>query len=343
MGHRVVCISIESAEDNHLITDSLGVEYYQVGGSRTGIGIKEGLAMIKAYTHAFREINPDYVFLYMSKPVAFGGPAAIRAGVPHINVLVNGLENAYYRTGIKDWIVRMVMSTTYRYVGRHADNVFIQNHDDCQLFIDKKINDGHNLHVVNGSGVDMQHFSKCPLPAGPIFLMVARLLWSKGIREYLEAIKIVKDRYPDARFKLVGGLDHNDESLSESELNIAIQDYDIEYCGFAHDVRPHIAESSVFVLPSYHEGTPRCVLEAMSMGRAIITTDAPGCKETVDDGHNGYIVPVKDSTALAEAMIKLCDNADLRHTMGEMSHKMCLEKFEVGKVNDFICSKMGLL
>ncbi len=332
-GHEVIGISLESAEEMKDITEQLGITYYQVAGSRTGIGLFSGLKMISMYRKAFEELKPDYCFLYMSKPIAFGCPAAKKAKVPHINVLINGLENAFYRKGLKDMIVRFVMKRGYAIASRASDNVFVQNTDDRDLLVNCRAVSADKVKVLNGSGVDMVHFTREPLPEEPVFLMVARLLWSKGIREYMTAIAKVKEKHPNARFMLVGGLDHNDESLSKEELDRCIADYDIEYCGFAKDVRPFIKKSSVFVLPSYHEGTPRSVLEAMAMGRAIITTAAPGCRDTVEEGVNGYLVPVGDSDLLAKRMCALIEDKALRESMGDQSYRICTEKYDVNLVN----------
>lgn len=342
LGHRVVAISIETPEKMSAAVATLGAEYHQVAGSRTGIGIREGIAMIKAYQKAFEKIVPDHVYLYMSKPVAFGGIGALRAGVPHIQILVNGLENAYYRHSLKDRLVRTVMSTLYRYIGHRCDNVFVQNQDIYDFFRHNHINDGHNMSVINGSGVDMEHFAQKSLPDNAVFLMTARLLWSKGIREYLTAIPIVKAACPQARFMLVGGLDHNDESLSQAELDNAIAGGTIEYFGFADDVRPYLERCSVYVLPSYHEGIPRSVLEAMSVGRAIITTNAPGCRDTVADEQNGYLVPTGDADALAARMITMANAPALRNAMGQSSRTRCAQIFEVNKINHITNQKMGL-
>ena len=339
-GYEVTCVSIEPPEEMEDSIRALGAKYVQVEGSRVGTGIFSGFGMIKAYKRLFRELNPDVCFLYMSKPIAFGGYAAVKSKVKHINILVNGLENAYYRTGFKDFIVRCVMSTFYRYIAKRADNVFFQNHDDMNYFKEHGMLKKENASVVGGSGVDMSYFQKKPLPDKPIFLMVARLLWSKGIREYLAAAEKLKNCCPHAKVMLVGGLDKNDESLSEAELNVYIKKADIEYCGFANDVRPYLEKCSVFVLPSYHEGLPRSVIEAMSVGRAIITTDVPGCRETVNDGKNGYLVPVRDCNQLFQKMKSLADSPELRLEMAEQSYRLCKAKFEVGIVNQSMIEKM---
>ncbi|MBR2732112.1 MAG: glycosyltransferase family 4 protein [Clostridia bacterium] len=332
-GHRVICVSIEPPEEMAAAAAALGAEYRQVAGSRVGIGIGDGLRMIRGYRRLFAAERPDLCFFYMSKPTAFGSIAAVLSRTKHFNVLVNGLENAFYRTGPKDFIVRCVMSAAYRFAARHADNMFFQNHDDLAYFRSHHLLPRENATVVGGSGVDMQYFTRQPLPDAPVFLMVARLLWSKGIREFLEAARLLRQAHPAAEILLVGGLDHNDEALTQAELDAAIRESGIEYCGYAADVRPYLKRCSVFVLPSYHEGLPRSVIEAMATGRAILTTDVPGCRETVVDGKNGYLVPVRESGPLVEKMIALAADGAKRAAMAEASYQMCLEKFEVGRVN----------
>lgn len=339
-GNRVICVSIEPESEMSKKMAELGAEYRQVAGDRVGIGVGDGVRMISGYKKLFAEIRPDTCLFYMSKPTAFGSVAAILSGTKHFNVLVNGLENAYYRTGVKDFIVRCVMSSAYRLAAAKADNMFFQNHDDLAYFKKHRLLTRDNASVVGGSGVDMEYFARTDIPDGPVFIMVARLLWSKGIREYLDAAGILKNEVPGARVLLVGGLDDNDEALTKSELDGYINTASVEYCGFASDVRPYLDQASVFVLPSYHEGLPRSVIEAMSKGRAIITTDVPGCRETVRNGENGYAVPVRNAKALAEKMILLAKDPVLRKGMAEKSYEICREKFEVGKVNRDMYGKM---
>lgn len=340
MGFRVVCVSIEADAEIGEEVRALGAEYNQVAGDRTGIGLFSGFQMIAAYTKFFKALKPDYCFLYMSKPIAFGGIAAIRSGIKHINIFVNGLENAYYRTGLKDVVVRLVMSAFYRHVAKYADNVFFLNPDDRNYFVSHQILSGENGSVVPGDGVDMEHFARTELPKEPVILMVARLLWSKGIREFLEAVKIVKQANPAVKVLLVGGLDDNDEALSKDDLEKCIGEFDIEYCGFTRDVRPYLQRCSIFVLPSYHEGLPRSVIEAMSVGRPVIVTDVPGCRETTENGVNGFIVPPRNSSTLAEKILILVNDADLREQMAIKSYEFCRDRFEVHKANQVLFQKM---
>lgn len=341
--HQVVCISIEPESEIGESIQEMGASYYQVVGSRTGINIFKEIIMMSSYKKAFRLIKPDMCFLYMSKPVAYGGWAAIQCKVPYINILINGLENAFYRKSIKDAIIRKVMCFFYKNVAKNSQNVFFQNHDDYNFFLEKGLTVESKSIILNGSGVDMSYFTREPLPERPAILMIARLLWSKGIREYLNAITIVKEKHPKVRILLVGGLDNNDEALTKEELEYFVSNYDIEYYGYQEDVRPMLKQCSIFVLPSYHEGIPRSVLEAMATGRPIVTTDAPGCRETVVEGENGFLVPVGDSFLLAEKILELIENPQKLLKMGERSYQFCLDKFEVNKVNKKIIDKMFAL
>ena len=340
LGFKVVCVSVESPEDMVPEIEKLGASYVQVYGSRTGIGLRDGIQMMKGYVRTFKEISPDYIFLYMSKPLAFGSWAANKTRIPHVNVLVNGLENAFYRSTIKDALIRFVLTFFYHFISNKAENVFFQNPDDCLLLEKRRVFFGSNACIVNGSGVDMNFFERKPLPDTPVILMVARLLWSKGIREFLQAVPIVKKAHPETKVLLVGGLDSNDEAISKIDLELAVKKYDIEYCGHADDVRPFLARCSIFVLPSYHEGLPRSVLEAMAVGRPIITTDVSGCRETVIDGINGFLVPPKDGEALAEKLIRLIEDSSLCNKMAEESYQICKKKFEVSLINKLINAKM---
>lgn len=196
--------------------------------------------------------------------------------------------------------------------------------------------------IVNGSGVDLSDYSLAPLPSKPCFLLIARLLGDKGVREYAEAAQVVKSVHPEVVFRLVGWIDDNPDAISQRELDQWVDSGLLEFLGKLDDVRPAIADCSVYVLPSYREGTPRTVLEAMAMGRAVITTDAPGCRETVVDGDNGFLVPVKDVDALADAMMKMIYSAGLVARMGERSRRIAETKYDVHRVNASMLEGMGI-
>ncbi|HET9427624.1 MAG TPA: glycosyltransferase family 4 protein, partial [Allosphingosinicella sp.] len=195
--------------------------------------------------------------------------------------------------------------------------------------------------VVNGSGIDLARFAPAPLPDGPIFLMISRLLGDKGVREYGEAAIRLKRAYPEATFRLVGYFDQSPDALSQAELDRMVEG-GVEFVGRLDDVRPAIAACSIYVLPSYREGTPRSVLEAMAMGRPIVTTDAPGCRETVETGINGFLVPPRQVGPLAQAMERFITQPDLIARMGSESRALAERKYEVNAVSRSIIEAAGL-
>jgi glycosyltransferase involved in cell wall biosynthesis len=227
---------------------------------------------------------------------------------------------------------------------RKATLVFFQNADDRNLFFEDGIlGRDSSTFVVNGSGVDLNEYPYSPITEKrPAFLMIARLLGDKGVREYVRAARLIRARNPDARFALAGWLDDNPDSIRQVELDKWLESGHVEYLGRLEDVRGAISESSVYVLPSYREGTPRTVLEAMAMGRPIITTDGPGCRETVRHGENGFLVPVKSVSALVEAMQRFIDNPELAAEMGKRSREIAEERYDVHKVNEVMLREMGI-
>ena len=236
------------------------------------------------------------------------------------------------------------MTRLYRAALARAATVIVYNRDDRdELRRSRIVNDRHEVVLIPGSGVDMAHFAEQPIPpGGPIFLVVARLLHDKGLREYVEAAEIVKRDYPDARFELLGPFDPNPAAVSAAELAEWQSRGALIYRGAARDVRPYLAHCSVFVLPSHREGLPRTILEAMATGRAIITTDAPGCRETVCEGENGLLVPVGDPRALADAMLRFCRDPELAERMGAMSRRIARRRFAVEAINRLLMATLGL-
>ena len=339
-GNKVTCISVEDPDEIENEIKELGANYYQVAGSRTGTSIFEGLSMIKKYKKAFAELKPDCCFLYMSKPIAFGGLAAISLKIKKIFVFQTGLEIAFYSRGVKNSLIRCILKFLYKRVQRKCDTVFFMCHADQEKMLNWRLVKPNQVCYIDGSGVDMQKFNKMQLPNNISVLMVARLVWSKGIREYIEAAKIVKSKYHNVNFSLVGGLDENSESLTKEELDQLVSDKIIDYKGYLKDVRPALQESSIFVLPSYHEGKGTAILEAQACGRVIITSDAPGCSETVVDGYNGFIVPVKNGKAIAEKIIYLIENENLIETMGNNAYDYCTKTFDSRIIVNTISDRM---
>ncbi|MDQ2878026.1 MAG: glycosyltransferase family 4 protein, partial [Pseudomonadota bacterium] len=274
----------------------------------------------------FRELKPHTVLSYTIKPVTLGAVAARQADVPNVVALITGLGYAFTGGGgLKRRVARVAASILYRRALRVCDHIIFQNPDDEADFrrlglLPRAVAPS----LVNGSGVDLGVFAPVPLDDAPRFLMIARLLGDKGVREYGAAAARLKQLYPQARFALAGYLDPSPDSITQDELDAMVAG-GIDFLGKLEDVRPAIAACNVYVLPSYREGTPRSVLEAMAMGRAIITTDAPGCRQAVADGVNGRLVRPRDATALTTAMEDFIENPAMIASMGAASRERAVE------------------
>lgn len=344
-GHEVV-VCVPGA--NPGIVDKLhamGVEYCPIELERTGMNPYKDLKFLFQLRSHFTRIRPDFVLSYTIKPVIYGSLAASLCGIKQIYSMITGLGYAFVGNTWKQNVVNILARFLYRLSLNVNRAVFFQNPDDLALFVDLGLVSSVNQAVlINGSGVDLDYYNQTPpVLSPPVFLLIARLLKDKGIIEYVEAAKVLKKSYPQAVFRLIGPFYDNPAAIRKSTVETWQGEGVIEYLGQTKDVRPHIADASVYVLPSYREGTPRTVLEAMSMGRPIVTTDAPGCRETVIDGENGFKVPVKDANALAIAMERFILQPELIEKMGSRSREIAAQKYDVNKVNAVIMKTMGLL
>lgn len=322
---------------------ALGLGVHSIPMGRTGTNPFVDLLSMVAMWALMRRLKPDFVMGYTIKPVIYGSLAAWMARVPSRFALITGLGYAFQGDGQRGGLRALVQRLYTLALGR-VHLTFFQNPDDLALFRQRGIISAHMpTCVVNGSGVDVARFSATPLPLGPVrFLLIARLLGAKGVREYAQAARIVKAKHPEVVCTLVGWIDSNPDAISQKELDGWIADGSIEYQGRLTDVREAIDFCSVYVLPSYREGTPRSVLEAMAMGRPIITTDAPGCRETVVDEENGFLIPVKSVAALVNSMTRFIEQPSLIAKMGQRSREIAEKKYDVHKVNTIMLSTMGI-
>jgi len=325
-----------------LSLEGVGVRVHDVPFCRTGRNLFSDLRLVICLYRLMRAIRPAVVLAYTIKPVIYGTFAAWLARVPRRYALVTGLGYAF--TGSRSGLLPRLIRVLYRASLARAGKVFFQNPDDRNLLREIGILSADKPTIVlNGSGVDVSEFLEAPIPKGPpVFLMIARLLGDKGVREYAEAARRVRAGRPEIRFGLVGWIDHNPDAITRKELDAWVLDGGVDFYGKLADVRQCIAACSVYVLPSYREGTPRTVLEAMAMGRPIITTDAPGCRETVIDSENGFLVPVRSVDALVEAMLKFIHDPSLCQRMGRRSRELAEEKYDVHKVNAVMLREMDI-
>lgn len=339
----VAAPAITSSKATHERLREIGAQAHDVTLRRAGISPTADLTTLADLWRLMRRIQPDIVLAYTIKPVIYGMIAAWLARVPRRFALITGLGYAFTSDEGRTPI-RLLAQQLYRFSLTRAQHVFFQNPDDQALFREQSIlQAGTPSSVVNGSGVDLSLFSPAPLPTNsPVFLLIARLLGDKGVREYVDAARRIRKRFPQIRCLLAGWIDENPDAIADVELQAWRREGVVEFLGRLTDVRPAIASCTVYVLPSYREGTPRTVLEAMAMGRAIITTDAPGCRETVIESVNGFLVPVKSTEALEAAMQRFVTDPSLAARMGAQSRKLAAEKYDVQQVNAEIMQRMGL-
>jgi glycosyltransferase involved in cell wall biosynthesis len=339
----VTAPDFESDSDSSQALSEWGVTVHQVAMSRTGMNPLSDLRSLTAYRRLFRRLRPDAYLGYTAKPVIYGILAAWLVGVPRRVAMITGLGYGFQGDSRRAFL-RAVVANLYRAALRRATNVIFQNPDDLRTFQSLALLSPHSkVSVVNGSGVDLAKFKPHPLPEGPlVFLMIARLLGDKGVREYVSAARLLAQEHSGVRFLLVGPRDPGPDAIPAAELAQWVSEGIIDYLGEQRDVRPFLAACSVYVLPSYREGTPRSVLEAMATGRPVITTDAPGCRQTVMEGKNGMLVPVRDAQALADAMMALAADTAKREAMGAASRSFAESLYDVRKVNAQMLSIMGL-
>ena len=311
---------------------ALDVERIPVAIQRAGLNPAADLMLFLQYRRLLRRLRPAAYLGFTIKPNVYGSLAAASLGIPALPN-VSGLGTAFIRGGALEAFVTRL----YRVAFSRAPVVFFQNAEDRQLFVDRRIVRGEQARVLPGSGVDLERFTPVPPPEGPpVFLLVGRLLRDKGVMEFVEAARMVRSRLPGARFQLLGPIDEgNRTSVSRADLESWDDEGVIEYLGTSDDVRPFIAAASAIVLPSYREGLPRSLLEGAAMARPLIATDAPGCREVVEDGVNGYLCAVRDPISLAHAMSRFADLSPTeRLAMGNRARAKVQDRFSEELVVD---------
>lgn len=265
----------------------------------------------------YRRLRPDVIVHYTIKPVIYGSLAARCLGIPVLNA-ITGLGTAFLSDG---WLQRLVRKL-YKLALPASPTVMFENPDDLALFVDGGLLQQRQAVQVPGPGIDVTHFTPCPLPdahgAAPVFLLVGRMLRDKGVVEFVEAARQVRQVFPAARFALLGFLGvENISAITQEQMDEWVAEGDVEYWGSTSDVRPMVAKADCIVLPSYREGMPRTLLEASAMGRPLVATDVPGCREVVQEGINGVLCQAKDAISLAQAMLRIAQlNPARRQALG---------------------------
>lgn len=317
--------------------------------NRGGINAIADIKATYNLSRKIKNISPDLVFSYFSKPVIFGTLAAKLANVPKIIGMLEGLGYTFTEqpnhASKKTQVIKKVQIYLYKLALPQLDKIIFLNPDDPKDLLDKHAIKVRKVEVLGGIGLNLEDYSyTSTYPSQPTFIFVARLLAEKGIHDYIAAAKIVKDKYAEAKFIVLGSIDKEAlGALTEAVLKEFTEANIVEYPGHVNNVPEWIANSSVFVLPSYYrEGVPRSTQEAMAIGRAVITTDVPGCRETVVDGVNGFLVEKWNPKALAEKMIYFIKHPEEIKKMGYESYKIAQEKFDADKVNKRLITMLGL-
>lgn len=343
-GNEVVAVA---AENDYLEEfNKIGVRFCPLPFNRASKNPFNDLQYYLKISKLIKRENPDMIFSYHIKPVIYASLAGAKCNVKQIYSLFPGLGYAFSQIEnprFKDKILQRMIIWLLKRACKHNKLVFVQNPDDRLELIDNRIIAQEKCIRVNSSGVNLNNYTPAELPEKPVFIMAARLLKDKGLFEYINAARCLKQKYSHAEFLLLGSFDLNPNSITKEELEELISDGCVTYLGYVKDVRPYISQASVFVLPSYYrEGVPRSVQEAMAMGRTIITTDSVGCRETVKNGFNGLLTKPKDTEDLIKNMEYLIQNPEEINRMGKNSIDYCKEKFDVNLVNKQMLSGMGI-
>lgn len=345
LGHEVYAFALDYNAASRAAVAALGAVAVDYEFSRTGLNPFNDIINTYKLSKALKHISPDMVFSYFSKPVIFGTLAAAMAGVKRRVGMLEGLGYVFtdHPSGVrlKTKLLRIVQVTLYRISFPFLERLIFLNPDDSVDLLTKNKIKVKEVSVLGGIGLDLKAYPYSAPKASPVsFIFVGRLLAEKGVNEYIAAARIVKSKHPSAEFVMLGGLDEeNPGGLTALALSELIDAGVVVHPGHVSNVQEWLANSSVFVLPSYYrEGVPRSTQEAMAIGRAVITSDVPGCRETVIDGENGFLVPAWSSDKLAEKMIYFIEHPECIVQMGLVSFKLAQERFDAVKVNQKLIS-----
>jgi glycosyltransferase involved in cell wall biosynthesis len=340
--NEVVALAPENSVEIKKNLEKVGISYIPIQIIRASINpIRDIKTFLELYK-IIRQEKPDLFLAYTAKPVVYGCLAAKLNRTKNIFAMITGLGSMFCSKSIKALFIKELLKVQYKLSLRTCIKVFFLNNDDKDEFILSGLVKKDKTVIINGEGVNLDKFKPAPYPSEKAFLFIGRLIKDKGIVEYLKACKVVKKKYPKIRCLLVGPYDSNPSALRKEELQTYMDNGIIEYFGEQMDVRPFIAKCSTYVFPSYREGTPKSILEAMAIGRPIITTDMPGCRETVINNVNGFLIPARNFEILADKMIWMIENVEKAKKMGEESIRICIDKYDVKKVNKEVMRAMGI-
>ena len=347
MSHRVpVALAAQKAGyDVHVATmdgpavadiQALGMTHHAIPMTRSGKRPQQELGTLLALVRLFRRLRPDVVHLVTIKPVLYGGIAARLARVPGMVAAISGLGFVFLSNSLKMRLVRAVVARLYRIALGHPNSrVIFQNANDRDLLKSLGAVRDEQVVIIRGAGVDLDAFRPTPEPPAPpvVVTMVARLLRDKGVQEFVQAARLLRERGVPVTMQLVGGLDAgNPASATQSDVDAWQQDGCVQALGERSDVAALYAAAHIAVLPSYREGLPKSLIEAAACGRAVVTTDVPGCRDAIEPNVTGLLVPVRDAAALADAIARLAKDAALRQAMGAAGRALAEREFDINQV-----------
>lgn len=332
--------------DTKLKVEAIGATCISTQFDRTGLNPLSDVRAYFLFRRVVKKLRPDYVLAYTIKPVIFGLRASQLANTKRY-ALITGKGSGFEGNGFKRQIIRLLVKRLYRNTLRNIDGVIFQNDEDKGFFENEKIlGNSSRSTVIKGTGVDLDYYKGVHEVSknGKVkFLFIARLIKEKGIPELIEAVTVLKKSDNDFEVQLLGWFDPNPGGISKPEIEDMHNSGLINYLGTTDDIRPYMNAADVFVLPSYYnEGLPRTIQEAMAMKKPIVTTDHPGCRETVEEGKNGFLVPTRNARALATAMKYFLDNPSQIERMGNESFKMAKDRFDVHRINEQLINFMML-
>ncbi len=347
-GIQVIALAPDYDDADRRAVTALGAEPVEFRLDRASLRPLQDIRDLLALIRLLRRLDLDATFTYFIKSVIYGTLAARLAGIGRRFAMVEGAGYVFSETEagarLSTRLLRSVVSAMYRAALRGADAVFFLNAEDVDLFLNRRMATPEQVEQLGGIGVELDRLAPAPPVLGPVtFLLAARLLVHKGVHDYVEAARRIRRQHPAVRFVLLGSPDLNPASVSEQQLRDWQAEGVVEWQPHVADVRPWLAEASVFVLPSwYREGVPRGIQEAMAMGRPIITTDMPGCRDTVERGVTGFLVPPHDIDALVVALLRFIEAPTLIAEMGRASRLRAEALFDVRRSNRLVLDRMGL-
>lgn len=338
-GHAVFACAPELSEADRARLAKAGASYQRIGLARTGLNPFQDIKHITDLAALFRRLKVDVVLAHTTKAMIIGCLAAHLARVPKIFAIVEGLGYAFTPgPERKRRLVRAILGPAMKAALAVCDGVFVLNSDDRAYLIGLGIlSPRQTVMQIAGTGLDLDHYAYVPTaPGPPRFLLIARMIRDKGIFEYVEAARIVKAKHPEARFRLLGPIDDHPGTITREQIAGWERDGLVEYLGVTDDVRPYLADCTAYVLPSYREGMPRTILEAMAVGRPVVATDVPGCRDAVGPGITGFLVAPRDVQALARAMARLIEDPRAGLALACNARQWAEKRFAVSAVNDAI-------